>query len=131
MIRALRRPVLIAATGPGRTALLVPAVQRAATAGDEEFTFTPGGIDGGGPTNVVAADPFHSGVVPAGQDTSGLRRSTDGTPGGWTDIADDTYRAMAQFPYGPRRGDGRIDLRRTGRQRDRRGPYRPPGRMNW
>lgn len=100
MIRALRRLVLIAATVPGRTAPLVPAVQLAATAGDEEFTFTPGGIDGGGPTNVVAADPFHSGVVPAGQDTSGLRRSTDGTPGGWTDIADDTYRAMAQFPYG-------------------------------
>ncbi|HVX44589.1 MAG TPA: hypothetical protein VHC49_11920 [Mycobacteriales bacterium] len=74
---SLRRLAAAVVAVLGATALLVPATLRPAKAGDDALAFTPSGIDGGGMTNVLAADPFHSGVLLAGQDTSGIWRSSD------------------------------------------------------
>ena len=40
-------------------------------------TFRPSGYDGGGFINVIAVDPFGSGLVLAGADAGGMQRSTD------------------------------------------------------
>ena len=48
----------------------------AATSG--AYGFTPSGIDGGGATSTISADPNHPDVLLEGQDTSGIWRSTNG-----------------------------------------------------
>lgn len=55
----------------------------AATSG--AYGFTPSGIDGGGATSTISADPNHPDVLLEGQDTSGIWRSTNGGQG-WSPV---------------------------------------------
>jgi hypothetical protein len=62
----------------GRAAPSAPLIRPAAEAiAASRYAFTPSGIDGGGTTSTVATDPFSPTTLLAGQDTSGLWRSTD------------------------------------------------------
>lgn len=76
-----RRALLQTGIAVGATAAVAAPASRAdaarRAAQGTSLHFSPGGIYGGGTTSVVAADPFQSGVLLAGQDTSGLWRSTD------------------------------------------------------
>ena len=42
-----------------------------------QYSFAQSSLSGGGFENVIAADPFHPGVVISGSDVGGIYRSTD------------------------------------------------------